>query len=199
MLLDEFDAGNANIIVTVNSAIDNGFIGLPNGETIFAHENFRIVATANTNLKGAKDGFTARNKLDAATINRFSVIDWKLDEDLEQKITGNDDWLKIVRVARATAELAFDDIVITPRSAYKGAKLLANTNLSVDKIIDLTIVQGLGEDVRKILTSGITETMKENCRQDVKVDVEKTIEVQAKDEDDLDNWDDEDDANAYEY
>lgn len=162
---DEMDACGANVFVLMNSAIENGFLLTPDNHTVHAHTNFRFVGTANTNLRGAKDGFTARNKLDAATIDRFVVIEWKLDEDLEQKICNNDGWLKIVRKCRVIASTQLDGIVITPRPAYKGAKLL-KAGIDIDKVIEWTIVKALGVDERDVLLSKITENDKSNAVKD---------------------------------
>jgi MoxR-like ATPase len=50
------------------------------------HENFRIVATANTYGNGATLEFIGRNAIDGATLDRFTVIDWNIDEILELKL-----------------------------------------------------------------------------------------------------------------
>lgn len=193
-LADEMDAGSANVLVLLNSALDNGFLTTPDDRTIYMHDNFRIVGTANTNLRGAKDGFTARNKLDGATTDRFTLIEWKLDEDLEQKITGNDGWLKIVRKARKNAEDNLDGIVITPRSAYKGATLL-KAGICIEKVIQMVIVKAMGEDERDVLLKGITENMKatavKNAGQEkpkVEPKVEPEIEIDEIEIDDVDTF-----------
>lgn len=162
---DEMDACSANVFVLLNSAIENGFLLRPNGETIHAHENFRFVGTANTNLRGSKDGFTARNKLDAASIDRFVVIEWKLDLDLEEKITANDGWLKIVRKARKIASEQLDGVTITPRPAYKGAKLL-KAGIDIEKVIEWTLVKAMGADERDVLLKKITENDKNKAVKD---------------------------------
>jgi hypothetical protein len=158
-LEDEMDACSSNVLVLLNSAIANGRLELPNNEVVHAHDNFRFIATANTNLRGAKDGYTARNKLDAATIDRFIVIEWELDEDLEAKITNNDGWLAIVRKCREVAREQLDGVVITPRSSYDGAKLLAQ-GLDIDFVIESTIIKAMGEDERKIILKSITKNMR---------------------------------------
>lgn len=158
-LADEMDACSANVLVILNSAIANGRIETPDNKIVYAHDNFRFIATANTNLRGSKDGFTARNRLDNATIDRFVVINWELDEELEQKICGNDAWLKIVRKCREVANEKLDSVVITPRSSYDGAKLL-KAGVEVNKVIKMCIVRGMGADEENVLLKAITENMK---------------------------------------
>lgn len=162
---DEMDACSSNVFTLLNSALSNGIINLPNGEVAEVHENFRFVGTANTNLRGSKDGFTARNKLDAASIDRFIVIEWLLDEELEQKLTNNDAWLKIVRKCRATAERALDNVAVTPRSSYDGADLL-KAGFSTDEVLRMTVLKALGTDAEEILLEGITERMKKDAEKE---------------------------------
>jgi len=171
-LADEIDACGANVSVLLNSAIDNLFITTPENKVLHAHKNFRLVATANTNLRGAKDGFTGRNKLDAAFIDRFTVLDWTLDEELEEKITNNEGWLKIVRKCRTIAEEQLESVAITPRSSYKGAELLRH-GFSADEVIKMVIIKAMGIDEEETLLKGITENMK------------KTAEKHAKKDDDI--------------
>lgn len=158
-LADEMDACSANVLVLLNSAISNGFLETPDNHMVTAHENFRFVGTANTNLRGSKDGFTARNKLDSATIDRFTVIEWTLDEDLEEKITNNNGWLKIVRKCRELATKQLEGVTITPRSSYDGAKLL-KAGIDVNQVIRMTIIKAMGEDEEQVMLKGITEKMK---------------------------------------
>jgi len=158
-LADEIDACSANVLVLLNSAIDNLFITTPENKVLHAHENFRLIATANTNLRGAKDGFTARNKLDSATVDRFTVLDWQLDEELEEKITNNEGWLKIVRKCRKIAEEQLEGVAITPRSSYKGAELLKH-GFSADDVIKMVIVKAMGVDEEETLLKAITPNMK---------------------------------------
>jgi MoxR-like ATPase len=181
-LADEMDACSSNVLVLLNSAISNGIIQLPNGEQIEAHDNFRFIATANTNLRGSAQGFTARNKLDAATIDRFIVIDWELDLELEEKLTSNDGWLKIVRKCREVADRELEGVDITPRSSYDGASLL-KLGISVENVIKMVIVKAMGEDEQKALLRVITENMKSQAVKDAghKREVAKPKEAEPVD------------------
>ena len=155
-LADEMDACGANVLVLLNSAISNGFLQLPNGKQVQAHENFRFVATANTNLKGSSDGFTARNALDSATIDRFAIIDWELDEELESKIAANDAWVDIVRTARQAAKDSFESVEITPRASYDGAKFLKN-GFTIEQVVSMVLYRGMGEDEKSVIGASVME------------------------------------------
>jgi hypothetical protein len=184
-LADEMDACSANVLVLLNSAISNGFIETPNNEVIRAHDNFRFVGTANTNLRGAKNGFTARNKLDSATIDRFVVIEWELDEDLEEKITNNKQWLDIVRKCREVANNELEGVTITPRSSYDGARLL-EVGVGVNDVIQMTIIKAMGEDEADVILSKIPKTMLEVFNKEELVTI--TVEETTVEEAELFNW-----------
>ena len=88
-LLDEFDAFDANMLLTANSATANGFftIDIRSGNTtVVKGENVAIIATANTFGTGADPVYAGRNQLDGATLDRFKVIEMDYDRDLEMEL-----------------------------------------------------------------------------------------------------------------
>jgi len=156
LLLDEFDAGEAGVIVGINSLIDNGFIDTPNG-VVYAHENFRIVACANTALNGATKTYNGRKKLDGATENRFDVMEWGIDLDMVKAFTDNNDWYEIVLNVMNAVNEQLDNVLITPRNFYSGARKLRNTKLSFERIVGLTLFKGLDTDSRQVIQNAIDE------------------------------------------
>ena len=74
-LMDEMDACDANVLVSLNSALANGFASVPNRkENPIAkqHENFYFLGAMNT--YGTDNGsfkYVGRNKMDSATLDRF--------------------------------------------------------------------------------------------------------------------------------
>jgi cobaltochelatase CobS len=88
-LLDEFDAFDANMLLTANAATANGFftIDIRHGNTTVTRgENVTIIATANTFGTGADPVYSGRNQLDGATLDRFKIIEMDYDRDLEMEI-----------------------------------------------------------------------------------------------------------------
>lgn len=81
--VDEVDTGDPGILATLNALIANDRYLFPNGETVARHPDFRMVAGANSKGTGATAGYVARNRLDAATLDRFAVIELVYDTDLE--------------------------------------------------------------------------------------------------------------------
>jgi hypothetical protein len=72
-ILDEIDNGNANVLAVLNSALANSYCAFPDG-MVKRHEDFILVATANTYGTGANAQYVGRNALDAATLDRFNVL-----------------------------------------------------------------------------------------------------------------------------
>lgn len=89
-LLDEIDASDPNLLVTVNAAIANGLLSLPFAgvKPIKRHARCIIIAAANTYGSGASREYVGRNQLDAATLNRFTMgtVEVDYDRDVERAI-----------------------------------------------------------------------------------------------------------------
>lgn len=145
--LDEIDAGNSNVLVVMNSALSNGFLELPTGEMAYAHEHFHFVATANTVGTGANAKYAGRNKLDGATLDRFTVIEFERDDDIELALIGGDTILKkAVDKVRKTAEDNFEELIISQRSSVRLKKFL-DMDFTVDEALNMALIKGADEDV----------------------------------------------------
>lgn len=86
MLLDEIDAGDPNVLLSLNT-IENGYISFPES-LIECHPDFRLVATANP--QDQHNFYTGRSKLDAATLDRFDIVDIDRDDELEKTLVNAD-------------------------------------------------------------------------------------------------------------
>lgn len=123
-VMDEIDAGNSNVLIVLNSALANDICSFPDG-MIHRHENFRFIATANTYGNGADRSYVGRNQLDGATLDRFAVLDWDCDEQLERNMVeglalGNV-WCSTVQELRRIIKNASIRAIISPRATLKGA------------------------------------------------------------------------------
>lgn len=127
-LLDEADAGNSNVLILLNAALSNGYMSFPD-KMVHAHDDFRLIASANTYGTGASRQYVGRNQLDAATIDRFVTLAWEIDERVEAMLAGTSaegkKWMNVVRAVRRRVvdELELR-VVISPRATQRGAKLL---------------------------------------------------------------------------
>jgi cobaltochelatase CobS len=123
-LLDEVDAGNANVLTTLNALLANGHYMFPNGELVTRHADFVVIAAGNTYGTGATKEYVGRNEMDGATRDRFAIMDFGYDEALEEAITGNTEWcMNVQRYRKAAAALSVKHI-ISPRASVKGAIML---------------------------------------------------------------------------
>lgn len=142
VMLDEIDTGDPGIIACLNALLANGHYLFPNGETVERHEKFRVIAGANSKGMGATAGYVARNRLDAATLDRFAVIELEYDTALEmavatgQPITGRKDWNastdKIdtsrleqwVRWVQKVRAAVGTSVLVSPRASILGCRAL---------------------------------------------------------------------------
>lgn len=142
-LLDEMDAGNANVITAINQALANNYCAFPDG-MVNKHKDFVVIASANTFGTGANREYVGRNQLDAATLDRFVTIEWGYDETLEETIVKNKEWLHFVRRCRHNANKYNIRTVISPRAAMAGEKLLEE-GLDHQSVVEMVVTKGLNE------------------------------------------------------
>ena len=87
ILFDEIDNADASMLVKLNTAIANGQFATPDG-IVRRHKDTVIVCTANTYGTGPDAMYVGRSRLDAATLDRFTLSTIEVDYDLklERKI-----------------------------------------------------------------------------------------------------------------
>jgi len=150
-LLDEADAGNSNVLILLNAALSNGAMAFPD-KMVKAHPRFRMVATANTYGNGASRQYVGRNQLDAATLDRFAILDWNIDDKVEASLAGTSAegkrWLVVVRAVRKRVidELELR-VVITPRATQRGALLLA-AGMEFQEVMRIALTGSIPESAR---------------------------------------------------
>lgn len=86
-LLDEMDAAEPNVLVTINAALANGKLEI-DGQIITRHPDCVIIGAANTYGTGADAVYVGRNPLDGATMDRFvgSIVEVEYDRQIEEQI-----------------------------------------------------------------------------------------------------------------
>lgn len=134
-LADEFDAADSNLAMLFNAAIENGFFINPmTGERLERHPNFVFIAACNTYGKGANHIYTARNRLDAATLRRFARLEVTYDLDLEKQLCPDRNLLDMLWSARMKlTELGSDEILSS--GCIKRAALQLGAGWSLAKVI----------------------------------------------------------------
>jgi cobaltochelatase CobS len=145
-LLDEVDASDPDVLTTFNSALANGLCPFPD-KLVQAHKDFVALAAGNTFGRGADRQYVGRNQLDAATLDRFVIVEVEYDEVAELAWAANDDWtLYVQQVRKAIADEKVRHIV-SPRASIYGARLLA-AGMERDVVAERCIWKGLDEQQR---------------------------------------------------
>lgn len=117
MLLDEMDAADANVLLSLNT-IENGYVSFPTG-IIELHPNFRLIATSNP--QGEHSHYTGRVKLDGATLDRFDIIEINRDENLEKTLVDSDTHRRMT-IMREVLKQQNSSLIVSMRDAMRYQK-----------------------------------------------------------------------------
>lgn len=143
--LDEMDASIPEVLVLLNAAIANRYFEFPNGK-IKAHKNFRVVAAGNTVGSGADEMYTGRLVLDQATLDRFAIIDFDYDRNIEMHIAkGNKELVDFVEAIRTEAETNGIRATFSYRCIGMVTKL-EKTGLELKNILAIAVFKGMEKD-----------------------------------------------------
>ncbi len=151
-LLDEIDAGNSNVLIQLNAALANNYMSFPDG-MIRRHEKFRMVASANTFGLGASRQYVGRNQLDAATLDRFVVLSWDIDDNLEQSLAVGKygaAWLDVVRYVRSFVTEQELRVVVSPRATQRGSLLLSH-GMDFNDVLHMALLHQFGSEHKRDL------------------------------------------------
>lgn len=142
--LDEMDASIPDVLVLLNAAIANGYFEFPCGRVDF--ENVHFVAAGNTVGSGADDMYTGRMVLDQATLDRFAIIDFDYDKNVELKLAkGNTQLLEFIRDLRQTAKTKGIRATFSYRCIMMVTKLEA-AGMNTKEILKIAVLKGLDQD-----------------------------------------------------
>ena len=153
-ILDEMDNGHPGNLATLNSLMANGWITLPDGRTLTVGRNLVFIGCANTYGTGPTAAFAGRNRLDAATLDRFSYLPWDTDRGLESALVNGyladqpglaTDWLSVWNTARDNVANHGLQIFVTMRGAINGAIALA-TGDGIEEVLMETLGYKIPED-----------------------------------------------------
>jgi hypothetical protein len=168
-LLDEMDAGNAGVLTVLNAALSGDVMPTPAG-MVKRSARFVCVAGANTYGQGASRQYVGRNQLDAATLDRFAVLDWPIDEGLEAVMIGlpapapvldmdrggvinSAAWLGRVRSVRASIEKEQVRAIVSPRATVAGEALF-KVGVGRYWVEEMVLWRGMPADARTRVEGG---------------------------------------------
>ena len=140
-------------VLAFNAALANGHAAFPIGN-VQRHKDCIILAAGNTCMRG--DGNMAgfqRIKQDAAFRDRFTYLEWPIDEALEASMAAayGDEWgwLDMVRRYRRNAERAgIKDFEVTPRAVDRGLAML-KAGIDLHDVVEMCVRKGLNADAWK--------------------------------------------------
>lgn len=162
-LFDEMDAAHPGVFTIVNAALANGHMAFPDG-MVRKHADTLIMAAANTYGRGPDRMYVGRQALDAATLDRFSIVEVQVDEALETAMAYStgldtakcDEVLAYVRKLRSNAEANKMAVGFSPRASFKTCALIT-AGWSVRDAVNSRIRKGLSDqDWRKVTEGSVT-------------------------------------------
>jgi MoxR-like ATPase len=148
-MLDEIDASTPEVLVILNAAIANRYFDFPTGR-VDAHEDFRLIAAGNTFGTGADIEYTGRYQLDAASLDRFAVIQIDYSKIIEEAIAGgNKNLLQFVWSFRKAVDKTGIKFVISYRSIERLHKL--EDVLEAGEALQICLLRSLDLDDMKMI------------------------------------------------
>lgn len=149
--LDEMDASIPEVLIILNAAIANHYFDFPNGKAE-AHPNFRVISAGNTVGTGADIEYTGRFQLDAASLDRFALINIDYSPAIENAVTNNNSALcQFARSFRKITEKSGIKCLCTYRALERISKLEGVFELP--EVIQIALTKGLGKDDLKVIAS----------------------------------------------
>lgn len=146
--LDEMDASIPEVLVLLNAAIANRYFEFPGKGKVEAHENFRVVAAGNTVGNGADEQYSGRLVLDQATLDRFAIIEFDYDMNIELALAkGNAELVTFIRELRKQAREKGIRATFSYRCITMVTKL--EGKLAVEEIMLMAIFKGMDKDTIK--------------------------------------------------
>lgn len=161
LLLDEVDLANPALLASLNCAIENGKCSFPVLGTRDMHARFVLAVAGNTAGMGGDAHYAERRALDPAFRSRFQYIAWQLDEALEAAVVAAEGaeagtaWLAWLRDVREIAVDRAPRLVCGMREAKAGARLLARTAWSAERVATAALWKGLDADTVRGLTDAV--------------------------------------------
>ena len=152
--LDEVDASVPEALIILNSAIANGYFDFPNGR-INAHKDFRVVCAGNTYGTGADMVYVGRNALDGATLDRFAVIEFDYDEEVEKKLAYDNELYDFVTSLREIIKGASLRYIVSMRATINATKLL-EIGMNKKDILKSVIIKNMQPDDLNVIVNKVS-------------------------------------------
>lgn len=157
-MLDEMDASIPEVLIILNAAIANRYFDFPAPIGYKeAHPDFRVIAAGNTTGNGADFSYVGRNQLDAASLDRFAVIEIDYSPTIENAVTlGDTELCDFCRAFRKEAAKAGCMVIVSYRGMGRLAKML--NIMTVEEALKTCLIKGLEKDSVQIITNELPQS-----------------------------------------
>lgn len=153
--LDEMDASIPEVLVALNAAIANRYFDFPCGK-VELNENCRFICAGNTYGTGADAEYTGRYQLDAATLDRFAVVDIDYSKDIFNAVTnGNKDLIAFIYDLRKACKAVGVNMILSYRCA-QNVTAMESVGLDTASCIKQCIAKGLSKDTAHMISERLT-------------------------------------------
>ena len=144
-MLDEIDSSIPEVLVILNAAIANRYFDFPAPIGYKeAHPNFRVIAAGNTIGHGADYEYVGRNQLDAASLDRFAVVEIGYSMLIENEVAQDAELANFCRLFRRASQKVGVKIIVSYRAIGRLAKM--QQVLELDEALKSCLVKGLEKD-----------------------------------------------------
>jgi len=152
LVLEEGDNTASSLLVTLNVLLANGHISFPD-TSIKVHADFVCAVLMNTSGRGGDVLYPERRPIDVAFLNRFVVIEWKTDNELERRIAlaYNPDAGRFIEWCQSLRTWARDNrkrLLVTPRQTFTFCEALADGR-PLSSLVDQVILCTADPDLRR--------------------------------------------------
>lgn len=152
-MLDEMDASIPEVLIILNAAIANRYFDFPTGR-VEAHKDFRLIAAGNTFGTGADMEYSGRYQLDAASLDRFALVEIDYSEAIEKAITnGNTELIDYIHAFRKATREAGIKHLATYRSMERICKL--ENAMDLVETLKICLLKSLPIDDLRILVENM--------------------------------------------
>lgn len=154
-LLDEIDASCPEALIVMNCAIANGYFDFPVIGRVEAHEDFRVIACANTYGTGASLEYVGRNQLDGATLNRFAIVEIDYDNRIEDGVCPNKEIADFCRDFRKVCEKNGVHHIVSYRELSRLYKMIEIAKLEELEALKSCLLKGLENDSIRMIANNL--------------------------------------------
>lgn len=153
--LDEMDASIPETLITLNAAIANRYFDFPNGK-IEAHKDFRVIAAGNTYGTGADIEYSGRYQLDAASLDRFALVEIDYSNNIETALAqGDNELVAFADGFRKAINKAGIKHLVTCRAIDRIAKLKGT--LPLHQVLRIAFLKNLEKDDINVILNSCNE------------------------------------------